>query len=213
MKRNWNDIKWIFEPDGALRDIYIQEVSLNDWQKVIELINKKYKVNYGDTGEYIDTNQINIDYVIEYLTDETGELKSKSASISLGNIRLNCHFFLENQIEFDIDPKEVNSIEDFELIENFMLEISKSIDNQITLTDENNPKFPLIKIDTNRGINIILTENEVKEYWENPNSFISKMKLIMTKLEMKLTPNRFKEKILKSASEPYQSTKKDENVW
>lgn len=213
MKRNWKDIKWLFEPDGALRDIYVQEVSLNDWRKVIDLINTKYKVNYGETGEFKDTNQINIDYVIEYLTDETGELESKSASISLGNIRLNCHFFLEDQIEFDIDPKEVNSIEDFELIEDFMLEISKSIDNQITLTDENNPKFPLIKIDSNKGINKILTEEEVKEYWDNPNSFISKMKLFRTKMEMKFIPNRFKEKILKSASEPYNSTKKNEKVW
>lgn len=213
MKRNWKDIKWIFEPDGALRDIYVQEVSLNDWRKVIDLINQNYKVNYGDTGEYKDTNQIDKDYVIEYLTDETGEIESKSASISLGKIWINCHFFLEDQIEFDIDPKEVKSIEDFELIEDFMLEISKSIDNQITLTDENNPKFPLIKIDTNKGINKILTEEEVKEYWDNPSSFISKMKLFKTKLEMKLTPNRFKEKILRSASELYQSTKKDENVW
>lgn len=213
MKRNWEDIKWIFEPDGALRDIYVQEVSLNDWRTVIDLINEKYKVNYGDTGEYKDTNQIDKDYVIEYLTDKTGGIESKSALISLGKIRINCHFFLEDQIEFDIDPKEVKSIEDFELIEGFMLEISKSIGNQITLTDENNPKFPLIKIDTNNGINKILTKEEMKEYWYNPNSFFNKMKLFKTKMEIKFTPNSFKEKILKSASEPYQSTKKDENVW
>ncbi len=89
MKRNWKDIKWIFEPDGVLRDIYVQEVSLNDWRKVIDLINQNYKVNYGDTGEYKDTNQIDKDYVIEYLTDETGEIESKSASISLGKIWIN----------------------------------------------------------------------------------------------------------------------------
>ena len=213
MTRNWNDIKWIFEADGALRDIYVQEVTLNDWRYVIDLINKKYKVNYGNTGEHKDTNLIDKDYVIEYLTDETEKVQSKSATISLGKIRLNCHFFLKDQIEFDIDPKEVTSIKEFELLEDFMIEISKSIDNQITLTDENNPKFPLIKIDTNRGVNKILSEKEVKGYWENSNSFMSKMKLIKTKLEIKLAPNRFKEKLLKSANEPYQSTKKDENVW
>ncbi|MCB9305262.1 MAG: hypothetical protein H6565_01565 [Lewinellaceae bacterium] len=207
MKRNWQDIKWIFEPDGALRDIYVQEVSLNDWKKIIDLINKGYKVNYSGT------NQINKSYVVEYLTDETGEIESKSASIFLGEIRLNCHFFLEDQIEFDVDPKEVNSLEDFELIENFMVDVSKSIDNQITLTDENNPKFPLVKIDSNRGINKILTEEEVKEYWGNPGSFMNKMKLFKTKLEMKFMPGRFKEKLLSSANESYKSTKKSENVW
>ena len=39
-----------------------------------------------------------------------------------------------------------------------MLEISKLIDNQITLTYEDDIKFPLIKIDKNRGINKILEE-------------------------------------------------------
>jgi hypothetical protein len=207
MKRNWKDIKWIFEPDSALRDIYVQEVSVDDWKKILDLINEKYKVIYGET------NQINKNYVIEYLTDETGEIESKSASIFLGEIRLNCYFFLKDQIEFDLDPKEVNSIEDFELIENFMVDVSKSIDNQISLTDEDNTKFPLVKIDSNRGINKILTESEVKEYWGNPNSFMNKMKLFKTKMEMKLMPNSLKEKILKSASEIYKPTQKDENVW
>lgn len=203
MKRSWKNIKWIFEPDGALRDIYVQDVSLNEWRKVIDLINEKYQV----------ANQINKDYVVEYLTDETGEIESKSASIFLGKIQLNCHFVLEDQIEFDLDPKEVNSIEDFELIEGFMIEISKLINSQITLADENNPKLPLIKIDANKGVNKVLTEEEAEKYCGNSHSFIDKAKLFKAKMEMKLMPNRLKQKLLKSATEPYKSTKKDENMW
>ena len=30
---------------------------------------------------------------------------------------------------------------------------------------------------------------------------------------MKFSPNWFKDRIMKSAHEPYRSTKKDENVW
>lgn len=207
MNRDWKDIKWIFEPDGALIDMYVQEISLVDWRKVISLINKKYKVKYNGADK-IDEN-----FAIKYLTDATGEMESKSASIHLGEIQLNCHFFLENQIEFDINPTEINSIKDFGIIEAFMIAISTKLDNQVILTSENNPKFPLVKIDSNRGINRIFTEKEAKEYWSDTNSFINKMKLIKTKLEIKITPNRFKEKILKSASEPYQPTKKDKNVW
>ena len=141
MKRNWRDIQWIFEPDGSLIDLYVQDVSLDDWRSVINLVNKKYKVKYADA------NQIDVDYTINYLNDQTSEIESRSASIYLGEIKLNCHFFLPDQIEFDIDPKEVNSIQDFEMIENFMIDISREIDNQITLTGENNPKFPIVKID------------------------------------------------------------------
>ena len=190
MKRNWEDIKWIFEPNGALRDIYVQETSIKDWGKIIDLINEKYEVNCGDTGEYKDSQKIDKNHVIEYLIDETGEKESKSASIVLGKIKLNCHFFLEDQIEFDIDPNEINSIEDFELIKNFMTDVSKLIDNQITLTDENIPQIPLVKIDVEKGLYRILTEDE-----------------------MKLFPKNFTEKLLKSANEPYKSTKKDKNLW
>ena len=40
--QDWDDIKWIFELDGTLRDIYVQEVSIIDWENLIDLLNKRY---------------------------------------------------------------------------------------------------------------------------------------------------------------------------
>ena len=114
MKRNWDDIKWIFGIDGALRDIYVQEVSITDWEKLIDLLNEKYSVQYVITGEERNLNQIDKEYVIKFLTDETGEMDSPFVSIEIGGIQINCHFFLTDQIEFDFNPKQINSIEDFE---------------------------------------------------------------------------------------------------
>lgn len=213
MKRNWNEIKWIFEPDGSLRDIYVQNVSIEDWGKLIDLLNSKYIVRFGVNGEDTNPNQIDKEYVIEYLQDESGKMESKSVSIDIDHITMNCHFFMPDQIEFDIDPTEINSIEDFEKIENFMVEVSKLLENQVTLTAENSPKFPLIKIDFNNQINRVLTEKEAQEYWNKHRSNQSETEIIKTKLEEKLSSNKFKEKLLKSASEPYRSTKKNENIW
>lgn len=213
MKRNWNEIKWIFEPDGSLRDIYVQNVSIEDWEKLIDLLNSKYIVRFGVNGEDTNPNQIDKEYVIEYLHDESGKMESKSVSIDIDHITMNCHFFMPDQIEFDIDPTEINSIEDFEKIENFMVEVSKLLENQVTLTVENSPKFPLIKIDFNNQINRVLTEKEAQEYWNKHRSNQSETEIIKTKLEEKLSSNKFKEKLLKSASEPYRSTKKNENIW
>ena len=165
MKTSWNDIKWIFEPDGSLRDIYIHAVSLHDWETVIDLINEKYTVNYGVSLSKKEALQINKDEVFEYLTDETGEIEVQTASISFGNTCLNCHFFSIDEIEFDLDPKEMNTIEDFELLEAFMHDISASLDKPISLTYEDTPKFSLIKIDANRGINDRMLEEEVRKYW------------------------------------------------
>lgn len=76
---------------------------------------------------YSDQDKIDKKYVLEYLQDTSGEMESKSLSIHFGKIKVNCYFFLSEQIEFDIDPKEVNSIGDFELIEKFMTSISETL--------------------------------------------------------------------------------------
>ena len=46
MNYNWDNIHWIFKPDGLLRDIYIQETSLSDWNKVIDILNSEYDLTY-----------------------------------------------------------------------------------------------------------------------------------------------------------------------
>ena len=213
MKRNWNDIKWIFEPDGSLVDIYIQEVSIGDWEKLIDLLNSNYSVRFGISGEERNPNQIDKEYVIKYLIDESGELESKSVSIDFDHIRMNCHFFLPDQIEFDIDPKEINSIEDYEKIENFIVVVSKTLENQVTLTGENSPQFPLVKIDYMNNINKALTEKEAQEYWGNSNSLNSQIAILKQRFQMKFFPKKFEEKLLKSANEPYKLTKKNKNLW
>ena len=192
MKRNWHDIKWLFKPDGFLIDIYVQEVSICDWEKLIDLLNSKYSLRTEISGVETNPDQIDKEYAINYLIDESGEMEGKSVMIDLNKIGLNCHFFLPDQIEFDIDPKEINSIEDFQEIEKFMEVISKILDNQVTLTGENSPEFPLVKIDYNKRINKVLSEQEAQKYVDNPNSIKSQIGIIKTKLQMKFFPQKKK---------------------
>ncbi len=201
MKHNWNDLKWIFEPDGSLIDIYVQEISLSDWGKLIDLLNSKY------------LTQIDKEHAIAYLADDSGEMEGVSATLYLNKVQVNCHFFLPEQIEFDIDPKEINSIEDFQYVVAFMEDISVTLDNQVTLTGESSPEFPLVKIDCSSGINRVLTEQEAQHYWGKPNWIMSKIRLLKWGFQMKFFRKRFQEKLLNSANEPYKSTKKVDNAW
>ncbi len=213
MKRNWDDIKWIFDVDGTLRDIYVQEVSISDWEKLIDLLNEKYTIKYGTKDEEKNPNQIDKEYAIKFLTDETGEMEIRSISIDIGEIQINCHLFLPDQIEFDINPKQINSIEEFEKVKNFMEMVSQTLDNQVTLTSESSPEFPLVKIDTVNGICKILTEYEAKELWENSNSFKERIISLKTKLKMRFFPKTFNKHLLKSAGATYKSITKNKNVW
>ncbi|MDR7724199.1 hypothetical protein RIU10_10650 [Riemerella anatipestifer] len=58
----WTDTKWIFEPDGGLRDIYIQDVEIIDWEKLIDLLNSKYDLTYSGLES---PKKINKKYIIE----------------------------------------------------------------------------------------------------------------------------------------------------
>jgi hypothetical protein len=206
MTRKWNDIQWVFEPDGSLRDIYVQDISIREWEILIDHLNANFNLTYSDK------DKIDKEYVLEYLRDTSGEMESKTLTIHLGQIKVNCFFFLSEQIEFDIDPKEVNSIKDFEQIEKFMISISEILQEQVTLTEENSPEFPLFKVDTSKGINSILTEKEANEL-SGTNSIFNQLTSLKTRLKMKFFPKQFEKRLLESASEEYRPTKKEKNVW
>ncbi len=53
-----SSIQWIFEPDGSLRDIYVQDVTLLDWEKLIDFFNLNYELKFGEN----DINQIDKEY-------------------------------------------------------------------------------------------------------------------------------------------------------
>jgi hypothetical protein len=207
MTRKWNDIKWIFEPDGSLRDVYVQDISIREWEKLIDHLNDNYRLTYSDQ------NKIDKKYVLEYLQDTSGEMESKSLTVNLGQIKINCHFFLVEQIEFDIDPKEIKSINDFQMIEDFITSISETLQEQVTLTEENTPEFPLMKVDIKNKINKILTKIEAKEFARTNNSISNQISTLWIRIKMRFFPKQFEKRLLESASQEYKPTKKNRNVW
>lgn len=78
MTRNWNDIQWIFEPDGSLRDIYVQDISQQEWEKLIDYLNANFNLTYSDT------DKIDKEYVLNYLRDTKGEMEGKTLTVHLG---------------------------------------------------------------------------------------------------------------------------------
>ena len=208
MNYNWENINWIFKPDGSLRDIYIQNTSIEDWGKLIDLLNSKYKL------KYFSESKINKEDVLKYLKDETGEMECRTVFIEIENIKINCHFFLIEQIEFDIEPNEIKTKLDFEKVLSFMSLISSTLKKQITLTGENEANFPLVKINTEENVFKIITEKEIEKYYNKNNSKIkNKFNVLKFSFLMRLFPTFMKNRILRSANEPIKTTKLNENLW
>mgnify|MGYP003398753257 CR=1 FL=1 len=166
MTNNWEEIKWIFEPDGTLRDIYVENVNIEDWKILIDYLNANHILKYGPSNDIKIVNKADKDYLIKLLSDETGEMELKTLSIIVENIIINTHFFTIDEIEFDIEPREINSETDYEKLLSFMNEISKILNKPLILTGENQIDFPLIKTDFSKGLIKVLTKKDAEKLWK-----------------------------------------------
>ncbi|QXP53641.1 hypothetical protein [Cellulophaga sp. HaHa_2_1] len=210
--RNWKDIDWIFKKDGTLRDIYVQNTTISDWKKVVDLLNSDYKLTFG-VYEGNLTDKIDFVYVKTMFADETGELETKSATIDLDGIVVKCYFFLIDKIEFDINPSEIHSELELKKVTDFMRTMSAELGKLITLCGENQPEFPLIKIDSKNGIEKILTEKDAKNLWKKSDQKANGFTKLKSTIIMKYFSKLFGKKIMESANKEYKSTPKEKNVW
>lgn len=90
--------EYAFEPDGMLRDIYVFDTDVRDWQKVIDSLRAgPYSLEFAAGDDPLplpDAAQI-----CALQADITCSL-----SVDRHGMNLMCYFFTTEMIEFDLDP-------------------------------------------------------------------------------------------------------------
>lgn len=56
--------------------------------------------------------------------------------VCVGSVWLNCHFFTVDEIEFDLDPRDVSSAADFAALLHFMQGLGQAVNRPVLLTTE-----------------------------------------------------------------------------
>ncbi|HDY7631136.1 TPA: hypothetical protein RQJ73_004506 [Vibrio vulnificus] len=133
---HWIEFKEEFQADGSLRDVYIEDINLAKWDQFLDFIKlSKYEFEFRHGGN------------LQSLPDTFSSIKNLQGteptilSIKLNaNFCLNCHFFVETEIELDLSPRDVSSEADFEVLLEFLEKLSSSLACRVTLTPENTPK-------------------------------------------------------------------------
>jgi hypothetical protein len=62
------------------------------------------------------------------------------ATYAIGKQKLNCHFFVEEEIEFDLDPRDVDGPLEAERIAQFLVVLGRATSKEVRLTHENGPE-------------------------------------------------------------------------
>lgn len=142
---DWNFLKEnIYFRDGSWRDIYVQNVQVDDWQKWVEYVNKTYRVEwYNGLTEKTET-QIDFEVIRQYWEGQHDRLSS--GSVFIDRIKLNVHFFDDEEIENDLDPADFKSIEDHHSLMNYLIEISLLLEKTVIVTPEDFSKCILVKV-------------------------------------------------------------------
>ncbi len=116
--------------DGSLRDIYVLNTNLQDWQTALDFLRKAYHPTYKIDSEDVPP-----------FTDVTTVFRNRNEqsylmAIKIEEVNIHCHFFLARLIEFDIHPHEVDSESKEDAILNFMRGLADTLGKEVILTFE-----------------------------------------------------------------------------
>ena len=143
---DWQILKEkIYYWDGSWRDIYVHDTTKEDWQIWADFVNKNYKTSFHTYDREVRTNNVDLTQIFDYW-DGLRE-NCSTATVYIDNIQVNAHFFTDQEIENDITPEEINSIDDHNKLVNYMIGLSTLLNKIVVLTPENAPDIILISVD------------------------------------------------------------------
>jgi hypothetical protein len=138
----WEQCRSDFAWDGSWRDLYVRGASVKKWSSFLgALPSWPYRTEYRIGGEKAP------------LPPDAGQVfraKEKAASdlsIAVDAVVLNCHFFVEDELEFDLDPRQVDGAATFEALLGFMRRLGVLLEASVVLTPENLATRPIVEFD------------------------------------------------------------------
>jgi hypothetical protein len=137
---DWKQCRWVFEWDGSWRDLYVHDTTLADWQKLIDMLRESsYRLMFkqGESGVMPVAVADVFEQVYAY---------SALLSVNVGDLTLNACFFTTDEIEFDLDPREVRSELELRQLLCFMNEIAHLLGKDVDLTPENMAERALLRV-------------------------------------------------------------------
>ena len=137
----WKKVRSTFEWDGSWRDLYVLDASLDDWQRLLDYLRAS---NHGLTFKR-ETEEPLPDRASDAFVgaDDVRPL----LQVDIGGVVLNCHFFTEDEIELDLDPREVETDASAASVFGFMRGIGRAVGKPVLLTPESMSGLPLITYD------------------------------------------------------------------
>src|SRR2546430_276629 len=110
----WETVRNEFDFDGSWRDICVFRTDIADWQRMLNAIRSAgYTIAY-----FRDDEPTELPVDVSQAFPIPGEY-DRRLSVSFGEVLANCHFFTVEEIEFDIDTREVKGQQQLDALVRF----------------------------------------------------------------------------------------------
>ncbi len=133
----YQDLVSELEVDGSLRDIYAVDTTIADWSRLLNLSS-----SLGEGAYFRDGEEAPIPSSANSIFDDVDH--SHLLQINLGGPVINAHFFIADEMELDLDPSQITSQADLDLVLDFCAKIGQEIKRDIKITPENTPEVTYI---------------------------------------------------------------------
>ena len=132
---DWTKLKTlVYFEDGSLRDIYVRRMTVDNWQRWIEHTNSNCIVQFMLNAAYRG-HEIDFTAVSKYWRQPGSEFPS--ANLTIGNLVLQVYFGDESELELDLSPKDVTTIDDHRTLMDYLISVSNLLQKNVELTMEN----------------------------------------------------------------------------
>ncbi len=149
---NWDQVRQEFDDDGSLRDIYVFGTELLHWQQMLDALRSAgYGLEYSLDGKPLEVPRDVAD--VFAIRDDFNCL----LSARFADARANCHFFIIEEIEIDIDPCEVTGQQELDALLGLMRCVAQAVRKEVVFTPENCPEIVIFRV---------VPDEEVIEYHE-----------------------------------------------
>ena len=135
---DWTAQKADFVPDGALRDIYVEGTSIDDWRRTLALLFQgpyRTELRLGET-------RVSAPEDVASLFMPEGE--RFHLLFWVGDVDVACHFFSYDEIEFDFVPNLIDEPKLSSLL-HFMLALGSMLKKVVIMTPENFRTAPIFR--------------------------------------------------------------------
>jgi hypothetical protein len=143
----------IWFDDGSLRDVYFFQTTLADNQVILDYLHEQGAHFYGIHGPDETFCKLESPFSPSLQEIFLQEYPIVEARMLVGNVvQVNNHFFISEEIEFDIDPRTVLTEEAHQVVLIFFVGLAHRLNKSFCLTYENLPEEVLLQYDPDSSL-------------------------------------------------------------